>query len=143
MGDYIYLHKGFQDRIKTLYLKSFAASFYFFSFFLWFYLFVFDFLLFLFFFSMTREFVHSFSLKIYLYLHLRENLVIFLVSLVLDSNNYHSWNRYMITSLTAKNRFGFINRTTIELTKEDSSYQAWKRCNNMVVLWRCIRHLLI
>ena len=71
----------------------------------------------------------------YLYLHPSKNLVVALVSPVLDSSNYHSWSRSMVTALSAKNKVEFINGNAPEPLKTDRTYGAWSRCNNMVVSW--------
>ena len=71
----------------------------------------------------------------YLYLHPSENPAIALVSPVLDSTNYHSWSRSMVTALSAKNKVEFIDGSAPEPLKTDRTYGAWRRCNNMVVSW--------
>ncbi|XP_025983417.1 uncharacterized protein LOC114385294 [Glycine soja] len=71
----------------------------------------------------------------YLYLHPSENPAVALVSPALDSSNYHSWSRSMITTLSAKNKVEFVNGKAPEPLKTDRTYGAWSRCNNMVVSW--------
>ncbi|XP_006586460.1 uncharacterized protein [Glycine max] len=71
----------------------------------------------------------------YLYLHPSENPAVALVSPVLDSSNYHSWSRSMITALSAKNKVEFVNGKALEPLKSDRTYGAWSRCNNIVVSW--------
>eukprot|EP00256_Glycine_max_P057068 XP_014624767.1 uncharacterized protein LOC106796590 [Glycine max] len=71
----------------------------------------------------------------YLYLHPSENPAVTLVSPALDSSNYHSWSRSMITTLSAKNKVEFVNGNAPEPLKTDRTYGAWNRCNNMVVSW--------
>ena len=75
-----------------------------------------------------------------LYLHPSENPAVALVSPVLDSFNYHSWSRSMMTALSAKNKVEFINGSVPEPPKTDRTHGAWRRCNNMVVSW--IVHLV-
>ncbi|WVZ05164.1 hypothetical protein V8G54_018510 [Vigna mungo] len=41
----------------------------------------------------------------------------------------------MYTALSAKNKVRFIDGTATPPQKEDDSYHAWTRCNNMVVSW--------
>ena len=48
--------------------------------------------------------VHNF-----LYLNPNENLVTPLVFPILDSTNYHSWSRSVLTVLSAKNKVEFVN----------------------------------
>ena len=71
----------------------------------------------------------------YLYLHPSENPATALVSPVLESTNYHSWSRSMITALSAKNKLEFVDGSAPEPLKTDRMYGAWRRCNNMVVSW--------
>ena len=71
----------------------------------------------------------------FLYLHPSENLAIALVSPILDSTNYHSWSRSMITALSAKNKVEFEDGSTSKPLKTDRTYGAWRRCNNMVISW--------
>ncbi|KHN11067.1 hypothetical protein glysoja_041366, partial [Glycine soja] len=53
----------------------------------------------------------------------------------LDSSNYHSWSRSMVTALSTKNKVEFINGNAPEPLRTDRTYNAWSRCNNMVVSW--------
>nr|KYP43747.1 hypothetical protein KK1_034783 [Cajanus cajan] len=41
----------------------------------------------------------------------------------------------MLTALSAKNKFEFIDSSIQRLVSTDSQYTVWKRCNNMVVSW--------
>ena len=71
----------------------------------------------------------------YLYLHPSENPATPLVSPVLDSSNYHSWSRSMLTTLSAKDKLEFVDGIATQPTKTDSTFSTWNRCNNMVVSW--------
>ena len=71
----------------------------------------------------------------FLYLHPNENSIISLVSPVLESHNYHSWSKSFAIALGAKNKMEFIDGIAPEPDKIDPTYQAWRRCNNMVVSW--------
>ena len=75
------------------------------------------------------------NMESYMYLHPSENPAVALVSPALDSSNYHSWSRSMITALSAKNKVEFVNGNAPEPLKIDRTYGAWSRCNNMVVSW--------
>ncbi|KAH1134014.1 hypothetical protein GYH30_012428 [Glycine max] len=75
------------------------------------------------------------NIESYLYLHPSENPSTALISPVLDSTNYHSWSRSMITALSAKNKIEFVDGSAPEPLKTDRTYGAWRRCNNMVVSW--------
>jgi len=83
----------------------------------------------------VKDLTNEVSVHSFLYLHPGENPAISLVSPVLDVNNYHAWSRSMMTALSAKNKLEFIDGTTVEPSIKDATYQAWKRCNNMVVSW--------
>ena len=55
------------------------------------------------------------NMESYLYLHPGENPTTALVSPVLDSTNYHSGSRSMITALSAKHKVEFIDGSAPEL----------------------------
>jgi len=71
----------------------------------------------------------------YLSLHPNENPAISLVSPILNSTNYHSWSRSMMTTLSVKNKIDFILGTHPCPAANHPNWSAWKRCNNMVVSW--------
>ncbi|XP_022633059.1 uncharacterized protein LOC106752946 [Vigna radiata var. radiata] len=77
----------------------------------------------------------SFNVHHFLYLHPNENPALPLVSPLLDSTNYHSWSRSMLTALSAKNKVELIDGSTPRPLASDRLSGAWKRCNNMVVSW--------
>jgi len=78
----------------------------------------------------TEPFTNS-----YLCLHHGENPPALLVLPVLDSTNYHSWSRSIITMLSANNKVEFVLGTHPCPPTSDPTYSAWIKCNNMVVLW--------
>ena len=84
---------------------------------------------------MSKDSSDIISVNSDLYLHPNESPAVALVLLVLDINNYHSWKRSMTTALIAKNKFEFVDGSTPEPAKDEDIYQAWRRCNNMVVSW--------
>jgi len=84
---------------------------------------------------MTEE-----SMQNFVYLHPNENPAMPLVSPVLDSSNYHSWSRSIITTLSAKNKVEFILGTESRPSKTNATFSAWTRCNNMVVSWIVIQY---
>lgn len=69
------------------------------------------------------------------YLHLGENPATALVSPVLDSSNYSSWSRSMLTALSAKNKVEFVDGSIQGYASNHPLHAAWKRTNNMVVSW--------
>jgi hypothetical protein len=59
-----------------------------------------------------------------------------LVSQPLTGENYNTWSRSMIVSLTAKNKMAFIDGSLPKPSPEDEAiYHAWTRCNNMIIAW--------
>ncbi|WVZ04761.1 hypothetical protein V8G54_022054 [Vigna mungo] len=66
------------------------------------------------------------------YHHPNENLAMSLVSPLLDSTNYHFWNRSMITALSAKNKVELTDGSAPRPLAFDRLFGAWKRCNTMV-----------
>nr|KYP62799.1 hypothetical protein KK1_017350 [Cajanus cajan] len=82
-----------------------------------------------------EEDCHSTSFRSFLYPHPSENPTTTLVSPVLDSTNYHSWNRSILTALSAKNKIEFVDENVLQSLKSDVTYPAWRRCNNMIVSW--------
>jgi hypothetical protein len=59
-----------------------------------------------------------------------------LVSLPLDGENYQTWSRSMVMSITAKNKLGFLDGS-LNKPLDDSGFEsrAWVRCNTMVLSW--------
>nr|KYP33320.1 hypothetical protein KK1_045836 [Cajanus cajan] len=84
---------------------------------------------------MSEEVDSSVNVHSLLYLHPNENIAMAFVSPSLDSMNYHSWSRSMLTALSAKNKLEFIDGSVPQPLPSDRSYGAWKRCNNMVISW--------
>jgi len=70
------------------------------------------------------------------YLPHGESLGTILVSQPLIGENYNTWSRSMIMALTAKNKLAFVNGSLLQPAVESGvEYQAWIRCNNMVLSW--------
>ena len=69
------------------------------------------------------------------YLHPGENPTTALVSPVLNSSNYSSWSRSMLTTLSAKNKVEFVDGSIQGYASNHPFHAVWKRCNNMVVSW--------
>ena len=67
------------------------------------------------------------------YLHPGESPTTTLVSPVLDSSNYNSRSRSMLTALSAKNKVEFVDGSIQGYPSNHTLYTIWKRCNNMVV----------
>ncbi|KAK9035588.1 hypothetical protein V6N11_077625 [Hibiscus sabdariffa] len=69
------------------------------------------------------------------YIHPNENPALVLTSALLNGVNYHSWARSMRMSLISKNKYRFVDGSIKEPKKEDSRFQAWVKCNNLVLSW--------
>lgn len=69
------------------------------------------------------------------YLHPNENPSLVLVSPPLDGRNHHSWARSMRLSLISKNKMKFVDGTLSQPSPLDPLYEAWERCNTMVLGW--------
>ena len=69
------------------------------------------------------------------YLHPRENPAIALVSPMLDSANYNSWSRSILTALSAKNKVEFVDDSIKRYASNHALHTVWKRCDHRVVYW--------
>ncbi|XP_019455050.1 PREDICTED: uncharacterized protein LOC109356169 [Lupinus angustifolius] len=69
------------------------------------------------------------------YLHHGENPGFILVSHPLDGTNYISWSRAMRRALGSKNKYKFVNGAIRMPSTTDPTFEAWERCNNMIVSW--------
>jgi hypothetical protein len=70
-----------------------------------------------------------------LFLNSGENPALILVGSPLTGENYNTWSRSMLVSLSAKNKIGFVNGSICEPPEHDDLFPAWTRCNDMVVSW--------
>ncbi|KAL5559432.1 hypothetical protein UlMin_035643 [Ulmus minor] len=64
-----------------------------------------------------------------------DHLGLSLVSNHQTCSNYNSWSRAMIMALIAKNKMCFVNGSISRPVIDESSYNLWSRCNNMVMSW--------
>jgi len=69
------------------------------------------------------------------YLHLGENLGLVLVPNTLNDTNYASWSKSMQRALLSKNKLNFINGSIKTPFPNDSTYEAWERCNVIILSW--------
>ena len=69
------------------------------------------------------------------YLHPGENPGLVLVSTNLNDTNYPSWSRNMQHALLSKNKLKFVNGSIKTPLPNDPIYEAWERCNVMVLSW--------
>jgi hypothetical protein len=70
-----------------------------------------------------------------LFLSNGENPAINLVGDQLNEVNYNTWSRSMLVSLSAKNKLCFVDGSMPKPSVNDNLFQAWTRCNDMVVSW--------
>lgn len=69
------------------------------------------------------------------YLHPGENPGFVLVHLPLNGDNFYNWSRAIKRALSSKNKLKFINGSILKLAAHDILFDAWQRCNDMVVSW--------
>jgi len=69
------------------------------------------------------------------YLHPGENLDFVLVSNILNDTNYVSWSRNMQRALLSENKLKFVNGSIKTPLPTDPNYEAWERCNAMILSW--------
>jgi transposase InsO family protein len=69
------------------------------------------------------------------YIHPSENPALPLVNPVLDGKNYHSWSRSMKKAIIMKNKLRFLDGSSPMPADFDPNYEAWMRCNNLVLSW--------
>ncbi|GLT64494.1 hypothetical protein SLA2020_369830 [Shorea laevis] len=69
------------------------------------------------------------------YLHPSDDPGRILVTTLLNGDNYHTWRRVMQNALYAKNKIGFVDGTLEKPETTSSQYQAWMKCNSMVLSW--------
>lgn len=58
-----------------------------------------------------------------------------LVTPLLSGLNYHTWAQSMRIALISKNKLKFVDGTMTAPIATESLYNAWERCNNMVLAW--------
>ncbi|XP_042005936.1 uncharacterized protein LOC121754684 [Salvia splendens] len=69
------------------------------------------------------------------FLHPSDNPGVILVPQLLIGSNYSTWSRSFTTALLAKNKLVFVDGSIVRPNGDDLLYQAWIRCNSMVVAW--------
>ncbi|BAT78701.1 hypothetical protein VIGAN_02141900, partial [Vigna angularis var. angularis] len=69
------------------------------------------------------------------YLHPGENPGLTLITQTLNEKNYSSWSRSMRRALLSKNKVKFIDGSIKKPQKDDTLYDAWERCNMMILSW--------
>ncbi|XP_062086040.1 uncharacterized protein LOC133792138 [Humulus lupulus] len=57
------------------------------------------------------------------------------VIILTKGENYNSWKRSMTVALLARNKLKFVNGKITQPDPEDDDYDAWSRCNWMVISW--------
>ncbi|XP_075486552.1 uncharacterized protein LOC142526187 [Primulina tabacum] len=70
------------------------------------------------------------------FLHHADNPGLMLVSQALTGENYISWSRAMKIALPVKNKLGFIDRSVVKPSDNESTLlNYWNRNNNIVISW--------
>lgn len=75
------------------------------------------------------------------YIHFADNPSGALTTILLQGTNYIPWSLDVLTSLSVKNKTGFVDGTIIPPNSSFSSHKYWLRCNNLVLAW--LRHSVI
>jgi len=58
-----------------------------------------------------------------------------LININFDGTTYGNWRKGVLISLSAKNKFGFINGTCKKPKEDAPLFEQWRRCNDMVLAW--------
>ncbi|XP_014490526.1 uncharacterized protein LOC106753251 [Vigna radiata var. radiata] len=69
------------------------------------------------------------------YLHPGENPGLTLITQMLNENNYSSWSRSLRRALLSKNKVKFIDGSIKRPQESGAVYDAWERCNVMILSW--------
>ncbi|XP_056687900.1 uncharacterized protein [Spinacia oleracea] len=69
------------------------------------------------------------------YLHPTDNTANQLVSVKFKGEGYGDWRRSMMISMSSKNKLGFVNGRLPKPDPTDITYEAWLRCNDMMISW--------
>ncbi|XP_017412875.1 uncharacterized protein LOC108324438 [Vigna angularis] len=69
------------------------------------------------------------------YLHPGENPGITLISQILNETNYSSWSRNLKRAILSKNKIKFIDGNIKKPPRTDPLFEAWERCDTMVLSW--------
>nr|XP_021842790.1 uncharacterized protein LOC110782852 [Spinacia oleracea] len=67
------------------------------------------------------------------YIHSSENPYAAIVSDKFDGEGYAEWKRGILLAFAIKNKVGFIDGSLPRPSVGHADYQAWERCNSMVV----------
>uniref|UniRef100_A0A803MEU6 Retrotransposon Copia-like N-terminal domain-containing protein n=1 Tax=Chenopodium quinoa TaxID=63459 RepID=A0A803MEU6_CHEQI len=67
------------------------------------------------------------------YIHPSENPTVSLVSEKFNGENYQDWKRGMVLALSMKNKMSFIDGSLPIPGDADPLFNAWSRCNNMII----------
>lgn len=67
------------------------------------------------------------------YIHPSENPTLPLVSEKFNGDNFSDWKRWMILALSMKNKLIFVDGSLKKLENTDLLFNAWERCNNMII----------
>lgn len=69
------------------------------------------------------------------YIHPSDANTTQLVSVKFNGTNYNNWKRSMLLILSTKNKLGLVNGTLTMPATTSTDYNAWERCNSLVISW--------
>ncbi|XP_015166316.1 uncharacterized protein [Solanum tuberosum] len=69
------------------------------------------------------------------FLHASDSPGMTLVHTTLDGNGYGAWRRSMLIALSAKNKLGYIEGSSLVPAPESTDFKLWSRCNDIVTSW--------
>ncbi|KAF5456396.1 hypothetical protein F2P56_025885 [Juglans regia] len=69
------------------------------------------------------------------YLHRRDGPGSIIVTQVLIGDNYHTWRKSMLMTLSANNKVGFVDGSIAKPLDTYSLFHSWTKCNNMIMSW--------
>src|ERR1044071_5921247 len=71
-----------------------------------------------------------------LYIHPSDTSTLTIISLkIKGTENYKVWSNAMKLALETKNKYGFIDGTTVRPTDDEVLGKQWDRCNFVVLPW--------
>ncbi|XP_021761302.1 uncharacterized protein LOC110726144 [Chenopodium quinoa] len=68
-------------------------------------------------------------------IHPNDSLKMTSVTVKFDGTSYGDWKCAMMIGLTAKNKLAFVDGSITVPIPEDVCYNAWRRCNDLVISW--------
>ena len=82
----------------------------------------------------TKLSLNSNPTSIY-YIHPSENSTNPLSSIKFAGNGFTDWKRFVVITLSARNKLSFLNGDYLEPEPNTSEHAAWIRCNDLIISW--------